>query len=153
MKKDVCKLVKETYGITNNFLKTGYIMPDGSKLDFATACPGDRRCIDHNDVRDVLYPPEYDSQGGDTREIKPWDAVYEFKNNCGAIRFAKLDAGVFIDTGKQKPTDKQIIQLKKAINDSPDVFLEKTGAGSHCYISKKYPSSSIVGEFIKKCYE
>ena len=72
---------KAQFGLTNNFKVAGYILPDGSLLDFSEANEGgdpNQRSLDHRDIEGVIMDngTEYDSR---------WMYLTDFMNE-GAIR-------------------------------------------------------------------
>ena len=57
----------QKYGVTNNFNAAGYMLPDGSLLDFSEANDGgdpNRRSLDHRDIEGIIMDEgrEYDSR-------------------------------------------------------------------------------------------
>ena len=80
---------KERFGVTNNFKVAGYMLPDGSLLDFSEANDGgdpNVRSLDHRSIEDVIMEDgtEYDSR---------WMYLADFMNE-GAIRLLPEYAGI-----------------------------------------------------------
>ena len=80
---------KEKFGVTNNFKVAGYMLPDGSLLDFSEANDGgdpNQRSLDHRSIEDVIMEDgtEYDSR---------WMYLADFMNE-GAIRLLPEYAGI-----------------------------------------------------------
>ena len=79
---------KTKYGTTNNFNATGYMLPDGSLLDFSEANDGgdpNQRSLDHRDIEGIIMDEgrEYDSR---------YHYVVDFVGE-GAIRMLPEAAG------------------------------------------------------------
>ena len=90
---------KQHYGLTNNFNAAGYMLPDGSLLDFSEANDGgdpNQRSLDHRDIEGIIMDEgkEYDSR---------WMYIADFMNE-GAIRLLPEYAGINI---MQAPTAEQ----------------------------------------------
>ena len=90
---------KQHYGLTNNFNAAGYMLPDGSLLDFSEANDGgdpNSRSLDHRDIEGIIMDEgkEYDSR---------WMYIADFMNE-GAIRLLPEHAGINI---MQAPTAEQ----------------------------------------------
>ena len=90
---------KQHYGLTNNFNAAGYMLPDGSLLDFSEANDGgdpNQRSLDHRDIEGIIMDEgkEYDSR---------WMYIADFMNE-GAIRLLPEHAGINI---MQAPTSEQ----------------------------------------------
>ena len=80
---------KERFGVTDNFKVAGYMLPDGSLLDFSEANDGgdpNQRSLDHRSIEDVIMEDgtEYDSR---------WMYLADFMNE-GAIRLLPEYAGI-----------------------------------------------------------
>jgi len=91
-KPDLCAKSKEYYGTTNNIKEAGYILKDGTMLDFSgrheavgyekgKPKPGEpdylkgTRNVDHRDVKQII--PNLD---------QPYDKMIRFMKECRAIR-------------------------------------------------------------------
>ena len=90
---------KQHYGLTNNFNAAGYMLPDGSLLDFSEANDGgdpNQRSLDHRNIEGIIMDEgkEYDSR---------WMYIADFMNE-GAIRLLPEYAGINI---MQAPTAEQ----------------------------------------------
>lgn len=80
---------KAKFGLTNNFKVAGYMLPDGSLLDFSEANDGgdpNQRTLDHREIEGVIMEngTEYDSR---------WMYLADFMNE-GAIRLLPEYAGI-----------------------------------------------------------
>ena len=78
---------KVEFGVTNNFNVAGYMLPDGSLLDFSEAKDGgdpNDRTLDHRAVSRIIEDREYDSR---------YAYIVDFMNE-GAIRIIPEHAGV-----------------------------------------------------------
>ena len=90
---------KAKYGVTKNFNAAGYMLPDGSLLDFSEANDGgdpNSRSLDHRDIEGIIMDNgvEYDSR---------WMYIADFMNE-GAIRLLPESAGINMI---QAPTEEQ----------------------------------------------
>jgi hypothetical protein len=80
---------KAQFGLTNNFKVAGYMLPDGSLLDFSEANNGgnpNQRSLDHREIEGIIMDEgkEYDSR---------WMYLADFMNE-GAIRLLPEYAGI-----------------------------------------------------------
>ena len=155
MKKDVCKLAVEEYGVTDEFNKAGYIMPDGKMLNFSHGCEDDlpQRCIEHRDIDRLVY----DEIPAGHEHWSFHEGITKFQKECGAIRFSKQGFNapyLYVDILK-KPTEKQLTTLRRAIKGSTAAFLERKDEhnNTRCYTELYQPLQYEVDKFIKKCYE
>lgn len=90
---------KAHYGVTKNFNAAGYMLPDGSLLDFSEANDGgdpNSRSLDHRDIEGIIMDNgvEYDSR---------WMYIADFMNE-GAIRLLPESAGINLI---KAPTEEQ----------------------------------------------
>ena len=80
---------KAEYGVTDNFNIAGYMLPDGSLLNFADKDgEPDVRGIDHRNIGSIINDREYGSR---------WDYVTDFVNE-GAIRIMPESNAVHLGT-------------------------------------------------------
>ena len=94
---------KAHYGVTKNFNAAGYMLPDGSLLDFSEANDGgnpNERSLDHRDIEGIIMDEgtEYDSR---------WMYIADFLNE-GAIRLLPESAGINLSVA---PTAEQRSRL------------------------------------------
>ena len=90
---------KKQFGTTDNFKVAGYMLPDGSLLDFSEANDGgdpNQRTLDHREIEGIIMDEgrEYDSR---------WMYLADFMNE-GAIRLLPEYAGINI---MKAPTKEQ----------------------------------------------
>lgn len=98
---------KEIFGTTNNFKVAGYMLPDGSLLDFSgrwEGGPRDARYTDHRAIGSGLYEASETDSNYDTN-------MYDFINQ-GAIRLMPESAGIYVS---QPLTDAQEEMLARYI--------------------------------------
>ena len=84
-------MAKEVFGTTNNFKVAGYMLPDGSLLDFSgrwEGGPADRRYTDHRAIGSGLFDAAETDDNYDTD-------MYDFIAN-GAIRLMPESAGIYV---------------------------------------------------------
>ena len=94
---------KAHYGVTNNFNAAGYMLPDGSLLDYSKANDGgdpNQRSLDHRDIEGIIMDEgtEYESR---------WMYIADFLNE-GAIRLLPESAGINLSVA---PTAEQRSRL------------------------------------------
>jgi hypothetical protein len=98
------RAVKE-FGTTDNPLEAGYILPDGSMLDFSEkreGGPPGRRSADHRAVARVFRK----AVGGS-------DAMLEFMRQ-GAIRMQSYDGELYLDIAEgMKPSHEQLATIRR----------------------------------------
>ena len=110
---------KQQYGVTNNFNATGYMLPDGSLLDFSESNDGgdpNRRSLDHRDIEGIIMDEgrEYDSR---------YRYIVDFVNE-GAIRMLPESAGFQLSV---PPTAEQRSRLMDYIyKHNGEVIMEIT---------------------------
>ena len=78
---------KKEFGTTNNFAVAGYMLPDGTLLDFSEeGAPTNMRTLDHREIEGVIMEEgkEYDNR---------WEYLADFMNE-GAIRLLPEYAGI-----------------------------------------------------------
>ena len=102
-KEKLFDAAKEHYGVTKNFNAAGYMLPDGSLLDFSEANDGgnpNERSLDHRDIEGVIMDEgtEYESR---------WMYIADFLNE-GAIRMLPESAGINLSVA---PTAEQRSKL------------------------------------------
>ena len=121
---------KAHYGLTSNFNASGYMLPDGSLLDFSEANDGgdpNRRSLDHRDIEGLIMDEgkEYDSR---------YKYVIDFVGE-GAIRMLPEYAGFQLSvppTAEQKSKlmdyiykhNGEVIMEITDENGSPRVYME-----------------------------
>lgn len=101
---------KERFGATQDFQCAGYLLPDGTMLDFSEQDQGGppQRTLDHRQIHEIL-DTDYESQ------VK---YLVQFMN-YGAIRM--LSSGFELI---HRPTEKQISVLKRLISQTPDIYID-----------------------------
>ena len=102
-KEKLFDAAKEHYGVTKNFNAAGYMLPDGSLLDFSEANDGgnpNQRSLDHRDIEGIIMDEgtEYESR---------WMYIADFLNE-GAIRVLPESAGINLSVA---PTAEQRSKL------------------------------------------
>lgn len=101
---DPMERAKAVFGVTNNFMETGYILADGSLLDFSGkregGSPG-HRAYDHRDIGRAI------GTGGPL-------GMWQFMSETGAIR-AMPEVGSL--TIVRKPTPEQMTVIKRWAED------------------------------------
>ena len=162
MAKDVCKLAVEKYGLTDDIVEAGYIMPDGKMLDFSGGHDG-HRTLEHRDILFLMKPKKYgryendmDFDAMDTDDA--WQSIRDFQSKCKAIRIAggRHPHGHEVDFDiLTKPTTQQLKVMEDIIDFSKYTILERTNleGKSVCHVSEFNPSNDIVGSFMKQCFK
>ena len=106
---------KRYFGVTTNPREAGYILPDGTMLDFSGrrfGASGGERTMDHREI--AFAWPEEDSPGGfeGMRRVMNW----------GAIRFTIFGTTMVVDTAALL-TPSQESTIDQAIRKYPDAVL------------------------------
>ena len=108
---------KEEFGLTNDINEAGYIMRDGSMLDFSGknegGSPG-QRAYDHRDVGRL--GDTAGSEYGGALEYGGTDGMIEFMNSTGAIRI-NFDRDVFMVDISASMTEQQIMTILKIVEE------------------------------------
>ena len=132
---DVFALAKERFGVTNDIRECGYVLPDGSMLDFSgrhmltkgtdSSHLRGRRSVDHREIGDLN-----------------WDADMNTRNNLninmadfirmGAIRIHCSNSWSSINLFK-KPTSEQVAPLLRLIQYSKGNVTVEIGDGDNSY--------------------
>lgn len=99
---DIFQKAKQHFGMTSDFQETGYILPDGTMLDFSDkqngGLPG-MRLLDHREVAEILDLPQT-------------EALITFMNS-GCIRVMPECPGLDISI---YPTKKQIDVIRRFVD-------------------------------------
>lgn len=99
---DIFQKAVQYFGTTSDFREAGYILPDGTLLDFSEkkngGLPG-MRTMDHREVAEILCLPQT-------------EALIEFMN-AGCIRVMPESPGLDISVC---PTKKQINVIRRFVN-------------------------------------
>lgn len=99
---DIFQKAKQHFGTTSDFQETGYILPDGTMLDFSDkqngGLPG-MRLLDHREVAEILDLPQT-------------EALIVFMNS-GCIRVMPECPGLDISI---YPTEKQIDVIRRFVD-------------------------------------
>ena len=120
---------KKKYGATNNFNAAGYMLPDGTLLDFSEANDGgnpNQRSLDHRDIEGIIMDEgrEYDTR---------YHYIVDFVNE-GAIRMLPESAGFQLSV---PPTAEQRSRLMDYFyKHNGEVIMEITNenGGNEAYV-------------------
>ena len=93
---------RKYYGITTDPYKAGYILRDGTFLDYSEGQPD--RTLDHRDIENIMDAPE------EPRGDRYSDYVVPFLNLTGAIRVSYQRGEWSVDISAA-PTDAQIEKI------------------------------------------
>ena len=134
---------KEEYGTTKDFREAGYLLPDGSMLDFSDGEPG-TRTIDHRNIAGVINDKNYE-----TRTEYMDDFIGE-----GAIRLIPETAAVSL---AQKPSDEQKSVLRSYIyryngEVEVEIYYNGNSVADAFYRAKTSPSRVLkdIDEYFEK---
>jgi len=106
-KKTIVERAKEKFGLTEDILEAGYILGDGSMLNFNGGFEGDR-CLDHSEVIEL-----YDKHVGSGYEGKYMPL---FQREANAIRISESEGNLAIQLNiGQKPTDTQWLKIGRLL--------------------------------------
>jgi len=136
-----CKMFFDHYGVTSSITDRGYILPDGSIMDFHK--------LSHTDIAKPT------GVGRDNR-MAQYGIMNAFLEDCNCVKFFLDDFGelpynVLAVETYTKPTaeQKQVLQLLIPKAKHLDAQ-NKTGKG--CYVSKKNPNIKDLNGWIGKCW-
>lgn len=137
---DLMRLAINQYGITHNIKAAGYILPDGSLLDFNR----DNRAIDHRNIEGI-----YQNNG-----IPIWSDEYRYNYcvdfmNHGAIR---CDVNVGLLDMTMEPTPKQCQILKQFVRIAGEVdidFTDEKGDTIHSVSYEDALPGKVVADIIR----
>ena len=139
-------------GTTTNPNEAGYILTDGTMLDFSGKRFGAGAGVREMDHRDPCI-----SKTLDTEEIE-WDTPTlwcDFMKKSGAIRFSKYGNEIDIDI-IQRPTAAQETKLKQIIarSNRPEVAIDKTNSSCDTIASEYHEMASptVINKFIEKYF-
>lgn len=112
-KQDIAmKIAKDFFGTTENIQEAGYILPDGSMLDFSGANFGGsvrgKRMLDHRDIRDAF------EEFIGTKEFPDGVGMEDFIN-AGAIRFQPENITFML---AHSPTKAQLETIDEILEDN-----------------------------------
>lgn len=132
---DVFALAKERFGVTNDIRECGYILPDGSMLDFSgrhmvtgntdTSHLRGRRGVDHRDIGDLNWNTDMTTKSG--LNINMADFI-----RMGAIRIHCSNTWSSINLFK-KPTREQVNPMLRLIQYSKGNVTVEIGDGDNSY--------------------
>lgn len=132
---DVFALAKERFGVTNDIRECGYILPDGSMLDFSgrhmvagntdTSHLRSRRGVDHRDIGGLNWDANMTTKSG--LNINMADFI-----RMGAIRIHCSNTWSSINLFK-KPTREQVNPMLRLIQYSNGNVTVEIGDGDNSY--------------------
>ena len=132
---DAFALAKERFGVTNDIRECGYILPDGSMLDFSgrhmitgntdTSHLNGRRSVDHRDIGDLNWDIDMTTKSG--LNISMADFI-----RMGAIRIHCSNTWSSINLFK-KPTREQVNPMLRLIQYSKGNVTVEIGDGDNSY--------------------
>ena len=130
------------YGLTNDPAEAGFILPDGSLLDFSGGSRGQRgqRAYDHRQVESLFR--NWNDQ--DSR----WSYLYRFMR-LGAIRIG-FDRSYFWATLASRPTECQVGVVTRLARRAESVHLEIVDRHAEALrsYSGSFPMAYEVMEFL-----
>jgi hypothetical protein len=178
-KVDFCAKAKERYGITQDFKETGYIMADGTMLDFS----GRNEAVGYNNIHQGGKPPFVPKPGEpdylkgqrntdhrDVSKIVPgideqWDKMTTFMRECQAIRVLGTslsrwhDLPIHVEGGDthinfvENTTPKQDELLRQFTKEK--VFVEIADKDGHVECFKDFPDFTVsrLKMLIARCHD
>jgi hypothetical protein len=124
---------KERFGITNSIYEAGYVLPDGTMLDFSGRSQASGYKRDGAAFRPTDGKSDYlrDSRGIDHREIE-WDGMPEYTETWGSMAdFLRLGAvridgnsGTISMRSRLRPTSAQLRVLKDLVTSADGAYLD-----------------------------
>lgn len=135
------KAALDYFGRTYKWNETGYVLLDGSKLDFSgkhEGGPGGYRTVDHRDIRDALG----DDYGGDDYS----GSMVQFMSE-GNIRISPESGGINLSV---KPTKAQMDSLSDFISrNRGEVILDIDNVNGDTLSSTEYPRGTHANKVIR----
>lgn len=151
---DVFALAKERFGVTNDIRECGYILPDGSMLDFSgrhmvtgntdTSHLRGRRGVDHRDIGDLNWDADMTTKSG--LNINMADFI-----RMGAIRIHCSNTWSSINLFK-KPTMEQVNPMLRLIQYSKGNVTVEIGDGDNSYEYAEWDEANsrrVVNDIIR----
>jgi hypothetical protein len=131
--EDIFASAKERFGITNSIYEAGYVLPDGTMLDFSGRSQASGYKRDGATFRPTDGQGDYlrDSRGIDHREIE-WDGMPEYTETWGSMAdFLRLGAvridgnsGTISMRSRLRPTSAQLRVLKDLVTSADGAYLD-----------------------------
>ena len=131
--EDIFASAKERFGITNSIYEAGYVLPDGTMLDFSGRSQASGYKRDGSAFRPTDGKSDYlrDSRGIDHREIE-WDGMPEYTETWGSMAdFLRLGAvridgnsGTISMRSRLRPTSAQLRVLKDLVTSADGAYLD-----------------------------
>lgn len=140
-KRDHVKTALEHFGKTYKWAETGYLTPNGTKLDFSgrhEGAPGGYRTVDHRDIRDALG----DDYGGEDYS----GGMVQFMGE-GNIRISPESSGINLSV---KPTKAQMDALSDFISRARgEVILDIDDTSGRTLSSTEYPRGTHANKVLE----
>lgn len=151
--QELFEAAKQRFGITRDIREAGYVLPDGTMLDFSgrhSLAPGSdssflsgRRAIDHRDIEDLNFEPDLNTPSG--RNTNMADFI-----SRGAIRI-NYPGAINLATN---PTPEQISVLSRLIERSDgDVWVDFGAGVTDHYVEYEGARPSRVINDINRYFE
>ena len=138
------QLAKERFGVTEDFKKAGYILPDGKMLNFAQS--ERTRDTDHRAIREVFGPAE--TKTGT-------EALNEFLLD-GNVRVMAEGPGIDLSADTE-PTAQQMEQIRKMVDELSgergQFILDISTADGRVAASKAYSGSVDADKVVREIRE
>ena len=138
------QLAKERFGVTEDFKKAGYILPDGKMLNFAQS--ERTRDTDHRAIREVFGPAEVKTGT---------EALNEFLLD-GNVRVMAEGPGIDLSADTE-PTAQQMEQIRKMVDELSgergQFILDISTADGRVAASKAYSGSVDADKVVREIRE
>ena len=135
------QLAKERFGVTEDFKKAGYILPDGKMLNFAQS--ERTRDTDHRAIREVFGPAEVKTGT---------EALNEFLLD-GNVRVMAEGPGIDLSADTE-PTAQQLEQIRKMVDELSgergQFILDISTADGRVAASKAYSGSVDADKVVRE---
>ena len=152
---DVFSLAKERFGVTNDVRECGFILPDGSMLDFSGRHDMDagadqtdirgRRTVEHDDIRILNYEADKNTINGNNFSRKSFITD-------GAIRVSYSPTGWSNINLLIRPTNEQVKALGLFIRQSNGNVIVEIGDGDDSLSYGEYDNASyrlVIGQILR----
>jgi hypothetical protein len=136
---EIIQQAKEYFGNTYKWSETGYITPDGKRLDFSgksNGAPGNSRTSDHRDIWDAYAEPG---------EMTGTQAMIDFMSR-GNIRISPENGGVNLSV---MPTKQQLTILRDFIDKNRgEIILDFDDVNGDTVSSTEYPARTSASKIL-----
>lgn len=123
-KHELIARAKQAFPPTYNSREAGFVLEDGTFLDFSGKIEGGTpgtRSLDHSEIGQIITPVDVE------KSIGTYTILALFEKQTGAIRFSHYPGGINITLSTyQTPTSTQLEVIRRVISENPGTALAFT---------------------------